>query len=89
MITRNPTVTGLFMATLQSACKIQQKCSLETWLSRNVCNTKKIEFAGKVKTDQRVKSLRNLGSQFDISVGAVNNILKRKHEYQNLGDPFG
>ena len=28
-------------------------------------------------------------SQFDISVGAVNNIMKRKREYENLGERFG
>ena len=47
---------------------------------------KELELAGKVKTNQRVKSQRNLASQFGISVGTVNNILKRKREYENLGE---
>ena len=36
--------------------------------------------------ESKTKSLRNLASQFSISVGAVNNILKRKREYENLGE---
>ena len=39
--------------------------------------------------ETKAKSLRNSGSQFGISVGAVNNFLKRKREYKNLGDPLG
>ena len=42
------------------------------------------ELEGKVTTNQRVKRQRNLASQFGISVGAVNNILKRKREYQTF-----
>ena len=36
--------------------------------------------------ESKTKSQRNLASQFGISVGAVNNILKRKREYENLGE---
>ena len=38
--------------------------------------------------ESKAKSLRNVGSQFGISVDAVNNFLKRKCEYKNLGDPI-
>ena len=64
---------------------MQPQCSHETWLSRNVCKTKNLNLLEKSKA----KSLRNLGSQFGISVGAVNNFLKRKREYNNLDDPLG
>ena len=37
----------------------------------------------------KAKNPRSLASQFGIAVGAVNNILKRKREYENLGDPLG
>ena len=52
---------------------------------------KNLSFAGKLKLikESRAKSLRNLASQFAIYVGAVNNILKRKRRYENLGDPLG
>ena len=36
--------------------------------------------------ESKTKSRRNLASQFGISVGAVNNILKRNREYENLGE---
>ena len=36
--------------------------------------------------ESKTKSQRNLASQFSISVGAVSNILKRKREYENLGE---
>ena len=36
--------------------------------------------------ESKTKSQRKLASQFGISVGAVNNILKRKFEYENLGE---
>ena len=36
----------------------------------------------------KAKSVRNLASQFGISVGA-DNILKGKREYENLGEPLG
>ena len=36
--------------------------------------------------ESKTKSQRNLASQFGISVGAVNNILKRNREYENLGE---
>ena len=39
----------------------------------------------KLIKESKAKSLRNLGSQFGISVGAVNYFLKRKREYKNLG----
>ncbi len=32
------------------------------------------------------KSQRNLAKEFGVSVGAVNNILKRKHEFISLGE---
>ena len=38
--------------------------------------------------ESKAKRLRSLASQFDVSV-AVNNILKRKCEYENLDDPLG
>ena len=74
---------------------MQPQCSHETWLSRNVGKTKKkLNLLEKLKLIKEskaktCKSLRNLGSQFGISVGAVNTFLKRKHEYKNLGDPLG
>ena len=36
--------------------------------------------------ESKTKSQRKLASQFGISVGAVNSILKRKFEYENLGE---
>ena len=43
----------------------------------------------KLIKDSKAKCLRNFASQFGISVGAVNNILKKKRAYENLGEPFG
>ena len=43
----------------------------------------------KLIKESKAKSLRKLGSQFGIYVGALNNFLKRKREYKNLGDPLG
>ena len=71
---------------------MQPHGSHETWLSRNVCKTKKkMNLLEKLKPikESKANSLRNLGSQFGISVGAVNNFLKRKRGYKNLGDPLG
>ena len=39
--------------------------------------------------ESKAKSRRHVTSQFGIYVGAVNNILKRKLEYDNLGEPLG
>ena len=80
MITRNPTFTGSFICPNynQIACKMQPRCSHETWLSRNICKTKKkLNLLEKLKLikESKAKSLRNVGSQFGISVGAVNNFL--------------
>ena len=36
--------------------------------------------------ESKAKSQRNVASQLGISVGAVNSILKRKREYENLGE---
>ena len=35
------------------------------------------------------KSQRNVASQFGISAGAENSILKRKREYENICDSLG
>ena len=43
----------------------------------------------KLIKESKAKNPRNLASQFGIAVGAVNTILKRKREYENLGDPLG
>ena len=43
----------------------------------------------KLIKEPKAKHLRSLASQFDVSIGAMNNILKRKREYENLGDPLG
>ena len=69
---------------------MKSQCSHETWLSRNVCKTKKklLEELKLIK-ESKAKNPRNLASQFGIAVGVVNNILKRKREYENLGDPLG
>ena len=56
-------------------------------LVKNVCKTKKNEFAGKVKTKNQ--SLKNVASQFGVSVCGVNNILKRKHAYENVRELLG
>ena len=45
------------------------------------------EFANCSRCSHNVKSKKSKASQFDVSVGAVNNILKTKRE--NLGDPLG
>ena len=44
---------------------------------------------GNEEERERAKCLRNVASQFGIYVGAVNNILKRKREYENIGEPLG
>ena len=49
---------------------------------------KKLENFKLIKVS-KAKSLRNLDSHFGIVVGAVNNILKRKRKYENLGKPLG
>ena len=61
-----------------------------TWLSKNVCKPN-LNLVEKLKLfkESKAKRLRSLASQFDVSVGAVNNILKRKCEYENLRDPLG
>ena len=61
-----------------------------TWLSKNDCKTN-FNLLEKLKLikDSKAKRLRSLASQFDVSVGAVNHILKREREYENLGDPLG
>ena len=58
-------------------------------LVKKCLQNKKTLICWKSKTYQRVKSKKSKASQFDVSVGAVNNILKRKREYENLGDPLG
>ena len=61
---------------------------IDAVLVKNVCKMKKLKFAGNIKTDPSVnlaKSQRNLAAQYGIY---VTNILKRKREYQNFGDPL-
>ena len=60
-----------------------------------------VEISGKLKKifhlleklklikESKAESPRNLASHFGISVGAVNNILKRKREYENVAEPRG
>ena len=52
-------------------------------------NTKNLLEKFKLIKELKAKCLRSLVSQFDVSVGAVNNILKKKREYEILGDPLG
>ena len=49
---------------------------------------KNLNLLEKIKLikESKAKSQRNLASQVGISVGPVNNILKRKREYENLGE---
>ena len=50
-----------------------------------------LEVARKLKSDQesKAKSQRNLPSPFGVSVSDMDNILRRRREYGNLGEPLG
>ena len=92
MITRNPTFTGLFICpNYNQLAKCSHSVHMKPGLVEMSAKLKKLNLLEKLKLikESKAKSLRNLGSQFGISVGAVNNFLKRKREYKNLGDPLG
>ena len=74
MITRTPTMTALLKwPNYNPLAKCSHSVHIKPgWLSRNVCKTKKnLNLLEKLKLikDSKAKCLRNLASQFGISVG--------------------
>ena len=92
MITRNTTFTGLLCPNNNQLAKCSHRVHMKPGsvveMSAKLIKMNLLEKFKLIK-ESKAKSLRNLGSQFGISVGAVNNFLKRKREYKNLGDPLG
>ena len=92
MITRNSTMTALLKwPNYNELAKCSHRVHKKPGLAEISAKLKKTFICWKSAncSGSKAKSLRNLASHFGISVGAVNNILKRKREYENLGDPLG
>ena len=92
MITRNPTVTALYICpNYNLLAKCSHKVNMKPGLVEMSAKLKKLNLLEKLKLikESKDKSRRNLGSQFGIYVGAVNNILRSQLDYQNVGDPLG
>ena len=86
---RNPTMTALWKWTNSNEFANCSQCSHKPGLVKMSAKQTNLLEKFKFIKESKAKSLRSLASQFDVSVGAVNNILKRKREYENLGDPLG